>query len=224
MHTRNRIHKNITVFCIITLLAAVSFGYRPGPKTIGQIKKVVLEVTKNGNIKAKGGELLASGDEVKTGEKSFAIVKFLDGSVVRVREQSALKIKHDAQGKSVDLESGAFGFEIQKQNEKFTFTSPTSVASIRGTQGILIAGEENDTLVISEGLVNLKNKASENNADVGAGYIGFSNSDGTVTIRKATEKELANAKSASTGGENNMEMNLQNQKGDQRKLKFNYKK
>lgn len=223
MRTRNRFYVIVTVLLIV---AVVSVGFRPQSKTVGQIIKVVKEVFKNNDIKAKGGEVLASGDEVRTGVKSFAMVKFLDNSIVRVREKSKLSISQNGDVKSADLKEGGFGFKItrQSQNQKFIFTSPTSVASIRGTAGKLSTDGEDDILVVTEGLVNFKNTVSGSEVDVSGGNIGFSNNDGTITTRKATEEELADAKKdGSDDSKLDVEINLKNPKGEEGKLKIHKK-
>jgi len=214
-----------TLVLLIIAVAVTSVGFRPQSKTIGQIIKVVQEVYK-GDAKAKGGEPLVSGDDVKTGTKSLAIVKFLDGSIVRVREKSKLTINQESGTKSVNLKEGGFGFDIQKQkNQKFVFTSPTSVASIRGTTGKLSTDGTDDTLVVTEGLVNFKNNVSGKDINVGAGSIGFSDNDGTITSRQATDQELANAKNNGTDDSNlDLNLNMKNPKGEEKKLKIHKNK
>jgi hypothetical protein len=125
------------------------------------------------------------------------------------------------------LNGGAFGFEVkkQKQNEQFQLTSPTSVASIRGTKGKMSGGLGNDTLVVTEGLVNFKNNSSGNDVDVAAGFIGFSLQDGTITSRKATTQELADANNAATGGSSHdLNLELKDSQGNKKDLKIRYKK
>ena len=200
-------------------------------KPVALITKVIQEVDKKTESvdwkKATKGESLISGDEVRTGKKSLAIIKFLDNSILRVREQSSLKVNSEGTARTVEIENGGLGFDIQKQkqNEQFKFTSPTSVASIRGTKGKISHAGNGDILIVTEGTVNLKNNASGNDVDVTAGTIGFSNSDGTVSSRKATQQELADATSAATGGSNNeLNLEMKDSKGNKKELKFKYKK
>lgn len=229
-----------TTFCFLILVTVcaglMSFSFRPERATVALIAKIIQDVTTKSVAadwkKAGKGEALLSGDQVQTGEKSLAVVKFIDNSIVRVRERSQLTVTGVSGSprmlsKTIELSNGSVGFEVkkQKQNEQFRFTSPTSVASIRGTMGKLSGGQGHDTLVITEGLVNFKNNPSDKDLDVPAGYIGFSNDDGTLTIRKATGQELADASSAATGGSlNDLNLELRDSKGNKKELKLKFKK
>jgi hypothetical protein len=216
------------------LLSVTAAGFRGPGATLALITKVVREVSlKNDAMvwdSAEKGDLLKTGDRVRTGRQSLAILKFNDRSIVRVRENSEIAMTTEADGKgavkTLDGAEGSYGFDIQKQreNEKFRFTSPTSVASIRGTMGSWSSGSGNDTLVLPEGLVNLKNKVSDRDIDVPQGYIAFSNADGSLTSRPATPEELAAAKKAATGGTaRELDLKLRNDDGEEKDLKIRYK-
>ncbi|MBI1805790.1 MAG: FecR domain-containing protein [Ignavibacteria bacterium] len=233
MKYRQRIHTNILVLIAFTALTVLSFGFRPENGTLALVTKIVQEVMKksasNEWSKATSGDMLIVGDQVRTGKQSLAVIKFMDRSIVRVREQSELTISASSQTggmvKIIQLSKGSFGFDVKKQqNDRFRLTSPTSVASIRGTRGKLSGGSGNDTLVVTEGLVNLKNNVSTRDIDVPAGFIGFSNQDGSISSRKATEQELADANNAALGGSSNeLNLELRNSKGDKKELKIRYK-
>ena len=216
---------------LLAVSAAGSFG--PGA-TLALITKVVREVSLRNDAEdwgtAEKGDILKTGDRVKTGRQSLAILKFNDRSIVRVRENSEIAMTTESDGrgavKTLDGADGSYGFDIQKQkeNEKFRFTSPTSVASIRGTMGTWSSGSGNDTLVLPEGLVNLKNRVSGRDIDVPAGYIAYSNADGSLTSRPATPEELAAARRTATGGTTKeLDLKLRNDDGEEKDLKIKYK-
>lgn len=223
-----------TMLCVIaSTFVIISTGNSADPGSMAMVFKTVQDVSKKTAeadwVKAIKGENLTSGDQVKTGKQSLAIVKFLDNSILRVREQSLLTVSGDgARGsevKTIQLNGGAFGFDVkkQKQNEQFRLTSPTSVASIRGTKGKWCGGNGNDTLVVGEGLVNLKNSVSAKDVDVPAGFIGFSNQDGTLSTRQATKEELADAMNAASGNSlNELKLELKDSKGNKKELKLKY--
>lgn len=158
-------------------------------------------------IKAKPATPLLSGDLVRTGENSFAIVKFLENSVLRVQEKSEVTINGQiAKGefsKNVYLERGELGFNVKKRpNEKFEFSTPTSVASIRGTFGLLMAGlDSNDILILGGGTVDFINLLSNFRARVQGGQTAYSNSDGTIKVEESTpeEQRLLNQGSPDSG-------------------------
>ncbi len=217
--------------CALAILAP---GYRADNATLAFVNKIVFEVQKrsaeNAWAKAASGDVLISGDQVRTGKRSLAIIKFLDASILRLRELSLLTLTGEGPRgsmiKSAQLNQGSLGFDIRKQqNEQFRLTSPTSVASIRGTNGKWSGGAGSDTLVVLEGLVNLRNNSSGNTVDVSAGSIGFSNGDGSVSSRKATAKELADASDALRGGApNELKLELKDSKGNQKELKLKFNK
>ncbi len=146
-------------------------------------------------IPAKPAMPLLAGDIVRTKENSFAIIKFLENSIVRVQERSEVTISGTiAKGefsKNVDVRRGEVGFEVKKRpNEKFEFTTPTSVASIRGTSGLLIAGQDsNDVLILGSGNVDFKNLLSNLIRNVKAGQTAYSMADGSIKVEESSQEE-----------------------------------
>ena len=158
-------------------------------------------------------------------------MKFKDNSLVRVRELSVLTVTGETRStsfsKSVNVEKGVVGFNIHKQksDEEFRFTSPTSVASIRGTGGQFTAREMSDTLVVVEGTVHLTNKVSSQSVEVLAGFTGISNPDGTIETRPSTieERQTATQASRTSEQENKLELEFRDGKGTRKQLKIDYK-
>jgi len=203
--------------------------------SVGLVSKVVLDVSRKEVEKewqqAKRGETLASGDRVKTGDRSLAVIKFKDNSLVRVREQSELLITGQTKGsafsKSVNVQKGAVGFNIMKQqvDEEFRFSSPTSVASIRGTGGQFVSSDPSDTLVVTEGVVRLTNSVSNDSVDVVAGTTAISSVNGVIITRPSTDAERQAALEAARIGEkdNQLEFELRDRQGGRKKLKIDYR-
>ncbi len=227
---------SIRLFLIVSLaVPGILVASGPQRSSVALVSRVILDVSRKEAEKdwaaAKRGETLSTGDRVKTGEKSLAIIKFKDNSLVRVRERSELTVTGEvnarAFSKSVNVEKGVVGFNIKKQNadEEFRFTSPTSVASIRGTGGQFTSQALADTLTVIEGLVRLTNKRSSQFVDVQAGYTGISNPDGTVETRPATPAEQQSALEASrtTEQENRLEFEFRDGQGNRRLLKIDYR-
>jgi ferric-dicitrate binding protein FerR (iron transport regulator) len=109
------------------------------------VVKVVRDVQKKaattGWQKAVPADRLRSGYQLRTDDKSLAMVMFPDQSKLIIRAKSIVEIKGQKQDKqivdrSVHVERGRLAFEVKKQErEQFRFSSPISVASIRGTKG-----------------------------------------------------------------------------------------
>jgi hypothetical protein len=213
----------------VVSLASENINVALVKKTVNDVKKKTPDTNWE---KAAIGTPLMGEDQVSTGKKSFALVKFsADNSIVRVREQSLLTVKGEGPRnsiiKEVYLTKGGVGFSVtkQRQNQEFRLTSPTSVASIRGTRGKWSRGEHADTLIVIEGLVNLRNRNSNREVDVGAGFIGISYDDGTIIIRPATAEELENADRYASADEtsNEIKFELKDQRGNSKTLKLQYK-
>ncbi len=217
---------------MIVIGSIATMGFRSENAVVALVTKVVQQVTRKTETtdwtKAAKGDMLNGGDAVKTGDQSLAVLKFmLDNSVLRVREQSEVTLNRAVSARSVDVRKGGLGFDIRKQqeNEQFRFTTPTAVASIRGTRGKLSGGKDGDTLIVVEGLVNFKNTISGRSVDVGAGSIGISEPNGSITSRKATPQELSDALSAALGSSNNqLNIELKDGKGNTRKLDIEFRK
>jgi hypothetical protein len=203
-------------------------------QSVGLLSKVVQEVSHKASgkdwSKATRGQMLTAGDAVKTGTKSFAIIKFKDNSLVRVRELTEVTVTGMLQGKAfsktVELQGGVVGFNVTKQRagEEFRFNTPTSVASIRGTGGSFARGIA-DTLVVVEGVVNLLNRISSKATDVQAGYTGISREDGTIETRLSTQGERASALEAMRTGDQpkQLKLEIRNSQGEKKDLIIDYK-
>ena len=224
--------KCMTVCCALIFADAVPAI--AGDPAVALVTKTIQVVSRKTPAtewsKAAKGDPLASGDQVQTGVKSLAVVKFIDNSIVRVREQSELTITGESSSprslsKEVKMSQGVLGFDIKKQqqNEQFRFTSPTSVASIRGTKGKRSCGANGDTLLTLEGLVNLLNNISNKDLDIPAGWIGFCYPDGSISSRKATEDELNDALNLVNGTVNDIKIELQDSKGNKKDLRIQNK-
>jgi hypothetical protein len=226
--------KKFLFYFTISLIVFVGYSFVPNKSSLAVVTKTVKSVAKKNTssdwMEISKGEILIAGDQLKTGKNSLAIIKFTDNSIIRVREQSELTILGEgAKGsmiKSAHLTGGGVGFDVKKQqNEQFRLTSPTSVASIRGTKGKWSGGRGHDTLIVIEGLVNLRNLISNKDIDVSSGSIGFSDEDGSISDRKASEDELADAYAAmSDGTTNELKLEMKDSKGNKKELKLRYKK
>ena len=125
----------IFVFLINTTLSA---------KGIAVIKKAKGKVSlyKDNKISQKKpgrGTRLNAGDKIVTDKKGYAAIIFYDDkSQLRIRSNSTCTIKTRKDKKEtikkVFLEVGTIFARITKQNSKFEVETPTSVASVKGTE------------------------------------------------------------------------------------------
>jgi len=228
-------YRRVSLVVMIILAGSAFSAAAFAQSSVALVSRVVLDVTKKQADKewqkAARGETLTTGDRVKTGEKSLALIKFKDNSLVRVRERSELTVAGEMDGsafsKSVNVEKGVVGFNIRRQqpDEEFRFTSPTSVASIRGTGGQFSASGTSDTLIVVEGVVRLTNKFSSQYVDVQAGFTGISKVDGTVETRPSSPEERQTAIESSRLSEqdNRLEFEFQDGQGNRKQLRIDYR-
>ncbi|MEW6196261.1 MAG: FecR family protein [Bacteroidota bacterium] len=170
---------------------------------IAIVKKVVKDVTYRKATddvdweEAKISTQLFAGGEVKTGSKSLAVVLFTDGSgVLRVRENSILNIYGEKKDKNLNkntvITKGVVGFDVNKQSEEeeFKFTTPTAVASIRGTNGF-VGHDDLDsvtTIFVRRGNVGFTT-SNGNQGNVNGGFTARINPDGSFFLETSTDND-----------------------------------
>jgi hypothetical protein len=198
---------HVVLIVLVAALLVMSPAWAPqdGKR---DIQAVLVRVINNVESKAptKGWtnainyQQLKAGYEVRTQAKSIAVIKFVDNSKLVVREKSIAEIKGEVQGKQildrqVHMTKGNIKFEVTKgPKEQFRFTSPISVASIRGTSGAWGQGDSSSVYVMLTGLLNLLNLNSNRSEDVGAGQTGFTDIDGNIVVRPSSNDEQDDAK------------------------------
>ncbi|NOX17740.1 MAG: FecR domain-containing protein [Chlorobi bacterium] len=208
--------KNKIFISFILLFSFLSFAgtvWTPKPESsIAMISKIIKEVNyRSADVKnwekAKLGTPLGNGDGVKTGKRSIAVVEFLDGSLLRVRPETEIEIfgepKDGKQNKETEIKSGVVQFDItQQKDEEFKFTTPTGLASIRGTSGFFKVNDDETILVVEKGIIDVFGKGGlKEKGTVEAGKTAFITSNGSVKIQKTPDNllnELKNVKKTKT--------------------------
>jgi hypothetical protein len=201
-------HRSLSLIVIIAagaLLLATAWNFQQDKKSIAAvIIKVKNDVERktptSAWTKALKLDELRSGHEVRTMENSLALIRFADESKVTVRAKSLLTVQGEIEGKrilsrDIYIEHGRAVFDIKKQQtEQFRFSSPISVASIRGTSGGTgfepSEGEADLTIIVGEAI--FRNTQSNCETTVGSGQTGRTDTSGQCSRRGATQGELNN--------------------------------
>jgi hypothetical protein len=195
--------KKILLISIMAFLVVLTMGQKQ-QQDKKEISAYIVKIVKDVNFKspATGWEKavplskLKSGYEVKTEKGSLAMIIFADQSKLILREKSIAMIKGEVRGKeilsrSVHMDRGDMLFTVKKaESEQFRFSSPISVASIRGTQGGYVSGGNADSLTIAEGLADFTNIRSGMSGSVGTGQTGVADSSGGFNIHRAGRRTL----------------------------------
>lgn len=138
--------KNSILLTIIFFMFAYAVqGFTATPIAVVIKVKGKVYVQKGGNksqtTTPKRGYRLEDGDRILTNKKSYAAVRFIDdNSLLRIRASSTCSIRGKKEkneiAKNIQLEIGTILARITKQNRKFEVSTPTSVASVKGTEFI----------------------------------------------------------------------------------------
>ncbi|MCX7984070.1 MAG: FecR family protein [Bacteroidetes bacterium] len=200
--------KPIIITSVAIILALLVLGQNT-QKNTKDITAYVIKVIRDVNMRAPASgwqkavplSQLKSGYEVKTEKGSLAMILFADQSKLIVREKSIVTIQGEVQGRqivnrNVHMDRGNIIFNVKKaETEQFRFSSPISVASIRGTEGGYNTGGNEDNLIITEGLAEFTNLLSGRAMNVGTGQKGIADSTGKLDVATATEEELNDIRS-----------------------------
>ncbi len=170
---------------------------------VALVKKIIKDVTyKKAGVSdwelAKTGLPLKNDEEVRTGSKSLALILFSDGSgLLRVRENAILHIYGAKDGKKLnkntDIEKGLIGFDVKRQgDEEFKFTTPTVVASIRGTSGFVdVDDNKNTTFFLESGTVEIESRKDEKKSGtVTGGNTAKIDSEGNIIINPNSDEDI----------------------------------
>jgi len=135
------------------------------------------------------GEVLVDSDQVRTGDDGFIALAFTDdGSQIKIRPNSMATLKGSrledmTLSKQVVMGIGELLADVKKQKGAVQVSTPTSVASVKGTSFWVILNENGETTVVTlEGLVELANNVSGTSRLVSAGRFGVSGPDGSLDV------------------------------------------
>lgn len=136
------------------------------------------------------GAVLNDSDQVRTGEDGFIALAFTDdGTQIKLRPNTSVTVtaerKDDlALTKKVAIQVGELLSEVKKQKGTMEVSSPTSVASVKGTQFWTMVDPSGGTTVITvEGLVEVFNMVSGTSVQVPAGQYATSSASGRISAR-----------------------------------------
>ncbi len=106
------------------------------------------------------GLILKENESVKTGIDGFLDIKFSNGTVIRITEDSFLSLD-DVSLTTIDLNLSKGGivskFTKLFSNQKYTVKTPVAVAGIRGTELIINSDPEGTSIVGMSGITEIFN-------------------------------------------------------------------
>jgi hypothetical protein len=187
-------------------------------------------VQKKGSSKqdrAKRGTRIYDGSKILTKAKSFAAIKFIDdGSLVRIRPNSSCTVNGKKEkasiAKNIFIEVGTLFAKVFQQKASFRVSTPTSVASVKGTEFWVKQILKGGTYYFGEeGIVEISNNRGSALLKKGeTGYVGSSNSKPVVRRTKSGEKPQFEDDDVDT---KEFDLEFENEEGQVKNLKFKVK-
>jgi len=156
----------------------------------------IMPIGKENFANLKPGTILSDGDKIRTGSSGFTAIIFIDDkSTLKLKENSEAVITGQRSARSIakkiNMDVGTVRATVNKQNSNFVIQTPTSVASVKGTDFWMITDPVDGDLVIGlEGLVTLTNNETGAEVDVTEGTSGSSTPDGDVDVEETEESSI----------------------------------
>ncbi len=187
--------KIITGLIVISLMTGFTFA-----ESIARVMKAQGEVT----IKRLGGTdfseaatpgaAINNGDALKVGELGFAVVVFIDDrSVIKVKEKTEFEFIDSESSRTLKIENGTLinNIATQGRSRAFRIETPTSVASVKGTEFTAIVNSifGVDQFLGTSGFIEVLNLISQQLVTIGAGQKAISNIAGALIQAPALPNE-----------------------------------
>ena len=176
----------------------------------------------------KAGRILSSGDKIRTGKSGFTAIIFID-------DKSTLKLKGNSEAvitgqrtaasisKKINMDIGTVRATIKKQNTDFVIQTPTSVASVKGTDFWLLTDPvTGDQIICVEGTVGLVNAETGEEVDVTEGMSCISIPDGTLELSETDPSSIPEDPSADQEGPSQIKIYLEGPNGEQKVMIIEY--
>ena len=178
--------------------------------------------------KLKPGTVLSDGDKIRTGNSGFAAIIFIDDkSILKLKGNSEATIAGQRTSasisKKINMDSGTVRATITKQNVDFVIQTPTSVASVKGTDFWLLSDPiSGDEVIGLDGIVNLINNETGEEVDVTEGNSGISNPDGSVGIEETDPNSIPDDPSDDQEGPSQIRIYLDGPNGEQKVIVIDF--
>jgi hypothetical protein len=159
--------------------------------------KISVENTGTPQFIKERGQPLFNGDTLRTDKNGFALVQFMDKSLVKVKSQSRLIVWGSVEGKMntstrIGLKLGEIFMNVTDQGAgNFEVATNTSVASVKGTK---FGAAANDYFFVEEGIVEILANRTGQRVTLTANQFGRVRDDGTIEMGELTDEEILEKK------------------------------
>jgi len=162
---RSAVNFLLVILCAVITNSAWAEAKRPvaALKEVVGIAKIHRADTKQ-NMSASVGAILYNSDRLNTSSRASVALLFIDGSMLKIKENSEVTISAQRKNENqldtkVDMPLGEIWAKVTRRDSKFDIETPSSVASVKGTEFSLSVDENGITnLFVFDGLVEFQNE------------------------------------------------------------------
>ncbi len=228
--------KYLCTCSLICLIIFLSTGTFAAEQKIAMVAKTKGEVSFRHSDEssfthtAKTGTILMDGDVIKTGKTSFAALIFLDDkSQIKLMADCDLEIRgekvRNTINKNLSMNYGELKAEVSKQRKgEFRISTPTSVASVKGTDFWIISDPvAGDKVIGLSGLIELMNQITGYTTNVGPNQTGFSLPDGDVETRVTNPDDIPEDELLDEKEIQQLKIQFQNSRGESKNIIIEYR-
>ena len=147
---------------------------------------------------AKIKDVLADGDRIVTGDRSFAVIQLPGGALCRIEKNTSVELSSILGGdKSIMLNKGIILSKVEKlgKGEQYRVKTPLAIAAVRGTEFMTSYDGTSAKVAVGDGKVSVSrvDTAGDNPVDEGKTVV-VSDSVETRDINDAESAELEKLK------------------------------
>lgn len=164
----------ILVTALFLLMATVT-AWAAGKTGLARITRLEGMVTVNGR-QADIGRQLKDGDHVSTGKKSLCEIVFAEKNILRLTDETSMKISVNGRKKNLELIKGTFFALARKlslygnrRQMALTVNTPTAICGVRGTAFCMrVENPEDSYVCLCNGKMHVAAKGGRNALDAEA--------------------------------------------------------
>lgn len=186
----------------MTYILTLLFAFFP----LTSIAQTVLVIQAKGTVErtltpnkwtaANRADTLRLGDKLRTARKAQSVVRFEDGSILRIGERTEVyfAVPTEKNVREVNVLKGVLTYDVKANpNEPFRFKSPSAVAAIKGTTGSFETdGKATNFIVenseVKEDVAEFETERGEKTS-IGIGEVAVLNRSGRLSVRQILEEE-----------------------------------
>jgi hypothetical protein len=193
--------KTAKIVLVLTVFGCLLMSTLIAQESVGVIAKVQGEVyhkkfnADDYSTSVPMGTQLKNRDWIKTGDDGFVAVFFLDDkSQIKVKGNSEMEILASVErgkiAKTISMDYGQVKASVTEQKGEFRIATPTSVASVKGTEWWVVSNSNGDQFFVLNGNVSVENLISGIVQNVGQDQTAASNPDGSVEVTETEEGQV----------------------------------